>query len=58
MEALSDTISIRRVANGWIIQPGGPGPSPFAHVAMSAEEVAEHVRKWAMAAVDAPPIRK
>lgn len=40
-----DTLVIRRVANGWVIHPGGEH-SPFTHVAQTAEDVIIHVRGW------------
>lgn len=41
-----DRLTIRRVANGWIIAPG-PGADEFTHVATSPSELADHVLKWA-----------
>jgi hypothetical protein len=44
-----DSVTIRRVANGWVIQPAGRGPDEFTHVATTPEDLAEHVAKWARA---------
>ena len=46
---MTDSITIRRVANGWVIQPGGNSLNDFTHVALTPADVAEHVRKWAIA---------
>jgi len=48
-EVIIDTLTIRRVANGWVILPGGANLNEFTHVATSPEEVAYHVRNWAEA---------
>lgn len=44
-----DTITVTKVANGWIIQPGPIGTNQFTHVAMTPKEVADHIEKWAQA---------
>lgn len=41
-----DKLTIRRVANGWIIQPGS-GADEFTHVAATPEDLAKHVSLWA-----------
>ena len=46
---LGDVITIRRVANGWVIQPGREGTNEFTHVAQTSHEVADHVLRWAEA---------
>lgn len=43
-----DKLTIRRVANGWIIQPGA-GADEFTHVAATPEDLGEHVVSWAKA---------
>lgn len=48
--ATTDSLTIRRVANGWIIAPG-PGANEFTHVAQTPAALAEHVAKWASAQV-------
>ena len=45
-----DKLLIRRVANGWIIQPGLVGTSDeFAHIAVTPKDLAKHVQAWAEA---------
>lgn len=57
-----DAITVRRVANGWIIYPGAAGiAAEFTHIATSPSDVARHVEKWAtQTQTDAlvPPARK
>jgi hypothetical protein len=59
---MRDLISVRRVANGWIIYPGGPNADPeFTHIAASPQEVGAHVEKWAKATQEGAltsPIKK
>jgi hypothetical protein len=43
-----DRLTIRRVANGWIIELGR-GNDEFVHVAATPDDLANHVRKWAKA---------
>jgi hypothetical protein len=50
---MTDILTIKRVANGWVIQPGVSQSNEFTHVAKSADDLAEHVRVWAQAQV--PP---
>ena len=57
----NDALTIRRVANGWIIVPSfdNPTASSLTHVAITAEAVADYVMTWAMiqqvaAAADKP----
>ena len=44
-----DVLTIRRVANGWIILPGTTEPGEFTHIAASPEQLASHVERWAKA---------
>jgi hypothetical protein len=45
---LADMISITRIANGWLIQPGRSAcPNNFTHIAATPQEAAGHVEKWA-----------
>lgn len=46
-----DTLTLRRVANGWVIQPGTVGLSEFTHIAATPEDIAEHVIAWAQAQI-------
>jgi len=43
-----DKLTIRRVANGWIIQPG-PGGDEYTHIAATPDDLAKHVNLWAKA---------
>jgi hypothetical protein len=53
---IEDMMSIKRVANGWIIQPGGrPTNGEFTHVAATPAELAKHVTRWAEAQITPPP---
>lgn len=53
---MTDTITISRVANGWIIQPSGHDlASEFTHVAVTPDEVIGPVEKWVLASV--PSVR-
>lgn len=54
---MNDILTIRQVANGWIIQPGANGPNEFTHVAVKPEEVAEHVRRWTQAQTVVGPVK-
>lgn len=47
--SVADQLTLRRVANGWVILPGGGTINEFTHVAATPDELAEHVRKWAQA---------
>lgn len=55
MSEVADKLTLRRVANGWIIEPG-PGAAEFTHVATTPAELAAHVSAWATAQI-APAIR-
>jgi hypothetical protein len=48
--ATTDTLTIRRVANGWIMAPG-PGANAFTHVALTPADLAKHVAAWAAAQI-------
>lgn len=48
--ATTDSLTIRRVANGWIIAPG-PGANEFTHVALTPADLAKHVAAWADAQI-------
>jgi hypothetical protein len=48
---MTDRLTIVRVANGWVIQPGAAGTNDFTHIAATPNELAEHVRKWAEAQI-------
>lgn len=41
-----DTLSIRRVANGWIVMPGG-NMSDLVYVATTPQALAKHIETWA-----------
>lgn len=43
-----DKMTIRRVANGWIIQPGS-GTDEITHIAATPDDLAKHVAHWAKA---------
>lgn len=43
-----DKMTIRPVANGWIIQPGS-GADEYTHIATSPDDLAKHVLLWAKA---------
>ena len=58
MSEPTDVITLRRVANGWVILPGGAWPNDFTHVATTPEEAAEHVRAWAQAQTGATVPKK
>jgi hypothetical protein len=52
MVITNDVITLIRVANGWIIQPGsGAIGGDFTHVATTPAELAKHVEKWASALI-------
>jgi hypothetical protein len=53
---MSDTLTISRVANGWIVAPG-QGTQEFTHVYSDPEALAVHVAEWATAQID-PRITK
>jgi hypothetical protein len=48
---IGDSLTIKRVANGWVISPG-PGTVEFTHVAKTPAELATHVTHWAKAQSD------
>ncbi len=54
-----DTLTIRRVANGWVIAPGPiPGTTnAFVHVYTTPADLAKHVEAWATAQTAAFPGR-
>lgn len=41
----SNSVKIRRVANGWVVE--GKTPADVLHVAVTPEGLAEYVRGWA-----------
>lgn len=41
-----DKILIRRVSNGWIVQPGA-GSDEVTHVYAKPNDLAQHVQTWA-----------
>ncbi len=43
-----DTLTIRRVANGWVVHPGR-GCDEMTHVYSTPDELAKHVAHWAKA---------
>lgn len=55
---IRDTLTIRRVANGWVIQPGVSSDQQFLHVAVAPEQVAEYVRGWAAAQIETLPVKR
>lgn len=47
-----DPLSVRRVANGWIIAPGqNINDFTHIHIAATPEDLAEHILKWAKAQI-------
>lgn len=47
---MNDKITIRRVANGWVMQTGREITlDEFTHVAFTADQVGRHVHAWALA---------
>lgn len=55
MPEIIDRLTLRRVANGWIIAPG-PGADEFTHIAATPDDLAEHVKKWAAAQIQ--PVKR
>ena len=52
-----DRLTIRRVANGWVIQPG-IGTDEITHIAATPDDLAKHISLWAKAQLlTAPPYR-
>lgn len=45
-----DTMTIRRIANGWLLQPGGQ-LNEFTHIAATPAALAAHVAAWAEAQI-------
>lgn len=43
-----ERLTLRRVANGWIVQAAAAGDE-FTHVHTTPDQLAEHVKKWAAA---------
>lgn len=46
-----DTLTMRRVANGWVISPGMGFCTEFTHVATTPADLAKHVEAWASAQI-------
>lgn len=44
---IADHLAIRRVANGWVIDPGARNTAEFMHIATTPSDLGEHVKKWA-----------
>lgn len=57
-ETFIDILSIKRVANGWVLLPGCHGPDEFTHVAATPDDVAEYVRSWTLAQLTPPLSRR
>lgn len=47
------TITIRQVANGWVV--AGKTPTDVLHVAVTPEGLAKYISDWA-ASIDAAPV--
>lgn len=54
MGEIMDVITIRRVANGWVVQPGR-GADEFTHVYVMPVGLAEHIQRWAEAQLPETP---
>jgi hypothetical protein len=54
---IKDVITIRRVANGWIVQPGGVC-NDFTHVYADPIALANHIEHWATAQIDPSIIKR
>lgn len=46
---MRDQITIKQVANGWVVAPGNGGNAEFVHVFLTPDALAAHVQKWASA---------
>lgn len=51
---IEDTLTIRRVANGWVITKGR-GANEFTHIAATPDDLAKHVSAWASAQIAPGP---
>lgn len=57
MPELVDVLTLRRVANGWVILPGTASVGEFTHVATTPTDLAKHVEDWATAQTADVPAR-
>lgn len=51
MPDIVDRLTLRRVANGWVIRCGSDAVDQFTHIATTPAELAQHVEKWAAAQI-------
>jgi hypothetical protein len=54
---IKDVITIRRVANGWIVHPGDAF-NDFTHVYADPTALAAHIEHWAKAQIDPSIVKR